>query len=40
MEVQASVPLQQAMVGTIEPKGAVDAMRATMQELVDTPSPL
>ena len=40
MEVQASVPLQQAMVGTIEPKGAVDAMRATLQELVDTPSPL
>ena len=40
MEVQAAVPLQQAMAGGIEPKAAVDAMRASMQELVDTPSPL
>lgn len=40
MEVQAAVPLQQAMAGGIEPKEAVDAMRASMQELVDTPSPL
>lgn len=40
MEIQAAVPLQQAMAGGLEPKGAVDAMRASMQELVDTPSPL
>ena len=40
MEVQAAVPLQQAMAGGIEPKEAVDAMRASMQELVDTPSPI
>ncbi len=40
MEVQASVPLQQAMAGAIEPKEAADAMRTSMQELVNTPSPL
>ena len=40
METQAAVPLQQAMAGAIEPKQAVDDMRASMQELVDTPSPL
>lgn len=40
METQAAVPLQQAMAGGIKPKEAVDAIRASMQELVDTPSPL
>lgn len=40
MEIQAAVPLQQAMAGGLKPKAAVDAMRASMQELVDTPSPL
>ena len=40
METQAAVPLQQAMAGGLKPKEAVDAMRASMQELVDTPSPL
>jgi multiple sugar transport system substrate-binding protein len=40
MEVQAAVPLQQAMAGGIPPKEAVDQIRASMQELVDTPSPL
>lgn len=40
MEIQAAVPLQQAMAGGLKPKGAIDAMRASMQELVDTPSPL
>ena len=40
METQAAVPLQQAMAGGIKPKEAVDAMRASMQGLVDTPSPL
>jgi multiple sugar transport system substrate-binding protein len=40
METQAAVPLQQAMAGAIEPRQAVDDMRASMQELVDTPSPL
>jgi multiple sugar transport system substrate-binding protein len=40
METQAAVPLQQAMAGAVEPKQAVDDIRASMQELVDTPSPL
>jgi multiple sugar transport system substrate-binding protein len=40
METQAAVPLQQAMAGAIEPRQAVDDMRTSMQELVDTPSPL
>jgi multiple sugar transport system substrate-binding protein len=40
METQAAVPLQQAMGGAVDPKQAVDDMRASMQELVDTPSPL
>jgi multiple sugar transport system substrate-binding protein len=40
METQASVPLQQAMAGAVEPKQAVDDMRASMQALVNTPSPL
>ncbi len=40
METQASVPLQQAMAGAIGPKEAVEGMRASMQELVNTPSPL
>jgi len=40
METQAAVPLQQAMAGAVDPKQAVDDMRASMQELVDTPSPL
>ena len=40
METQAAIPLQEAMAGGIEPKEAVDQMRASMQELVDTPSPL
>ena len=40
METQAAVPLQQAMAGGIKAKEAVDQMRASMQELVDTPSPL
>ena len=40
METQAAVPLQQAMAGSVEPKQAVDDMRASMQELVNTPSPL
>jgi multiple sugar transport system substrate-binding protein len=40
METQAAVPLQQAMSGAADPKQAVDAMRASMQQLVDTPSPL
>jgi multiple sugar transport system substrate-binding protein len=40
METQAAVPLQQAMAGSIEPKEAVDAIRASMQQLVNTPSPL
>ncbi|MGH3144287.1 MAG: extracellular solute-binding protein [Rubrobacter sp.] len=40
METQAAIPLQQAMAGGIGPKEAVDQMRASMQELVDTPTPL
>ncbi len=40
LEVQAAVPLQQAMAGGIGAKEAVDAIRASMQELVNTPSPL
>ena len=40
METQAAVPLQQAMAGAVEPKQAVDDMRASMQALVNTPSPL
>jgi multiple sugar transport system substrate-binding protein len=40
METQAAVPLQQAMAGAVDAKQAVDDMRASMQELVDTPSPL
>jgi multiple sugar transport system substrate-binding protein len=40
MEIQAAVPLQQAMAGGIKPKEAVDQIRASMQGLVDTPSPL
>jgi multiple sugar transport system substrate-binding protein len=39
MEVQASVPMQQAMAGSIPPKEAVEQIRAAMQELVDTPKP-
>ena len=39
MEVQASVPMRQAMAGTIQPKEAVEQIRAAMQELVDTPKP-
>jgi multiple sugar transport system substrate-binding protein len=39
MEVQASVPMQQAMAGTIQPKAAVEQIRAAMQELVNTPKP-
>ena len=39
METQAAVPLQQAMAGSIGPKEAVDRIRASMQELVDTPKP-
>lgn len=39
MEVQASVPMQQAMAGSIGPKEAVKQIRAAMQELVDTPKP-
>ncbi len=40
METQAAVPLQQAMAGAISPKEAVNRMRASMQELVNTPAPL
>ena len=40
METQAAVPLQQAMAGAIKPKAAVEGMRASMQELVNTPAPL
>lgn len=40
LETQAAIPLQQAMAGGIGPKEAVDQMRASMQQLVDTPSPL
>ena len=39
METQAAIPLQQAMAGGIEPAEAVDRIRASMQELVDTPKP-
>ena len=39
MEVQASMPMREAMAGSIEPKEAVDQIRASMQELVDTPKP-
>ena len=39
MEVQASVPMQQAMAGTIQTKAAVAQIRAAMQELVNTPKP-
>ena len=39
MEVQASVPMQQAMAGTIQPRAAVEQIRAAMQELVNTPKP-
>jgi multiple sugar transport system substrate-binding protein len=39
MEVQVSVPMQQAMAGSIDTKEAVKQIRAAMQELVDTPKP-
>jgi multiple sugar transport system substrate-binding protein len=39
MEVQVSVPMQQAMAGGLDTKEAVKQIRAAMQELVDTPKP-
>ncbi|HEX6710394.1 MAG TPA: extracellular solute-binding protein [Rubrobacter sp.] len=39
MEVQVSVPMQQAMAGSIDTKEAVKQIRAALQELVDTPKP-
>ncbi|HET7270896.1 MAG TPA: ABC transporter substrate-binding protein [Rubrobacter sp.] len=39
MEVQVSVPMQQAMAGGLDTKEAVKQIRAALQELVDTPKP-